>query len=146
VNIETKEQSKQWMHTHSPNNPKKFKQTLSACQKADGNCFLGQERSAIGGIHATMDRNVSSVMQNTKKKTVPGHSEQRCGMLTSSVYLLHDNVHLPTTALTRTLLEHFNWKLFDHLFTALFSLRASATCLPIRRTGWDDSTSTIMRT
>jgi hypothetical protein len=26
VNVETKEQSKQWMHTHSPNKPKKFKQ------------------------------------------------------------------------------------------------------------------------
>jgi hypothetical protein len=31
MNVETKEQSKQWMHTHSPNKPKKFKQT-SACQ------------------------------------------------------------------------------------------------------------------
>jgi hypothetical protein len=30
VNVETKEQSKQWMHTHSPNNLKKFKQTFSA--------------------------------------------------------------------------------------------------------------------
>jgi hypothetical protein len=29
VNADTKEQSKQWMHTHSPNKPKKFKQTLS---------------------------------------------------------------------------------------------------------------------
>ena len=29
VNAETKEQSKQLMHTHSPNKPKKFKQTLS---------------------------------------------------------------------------------------------------------------------
>jgi ribosomal protein S28E/S33 len=27
VNVETKEQSKQWMHTHSPNKLKKFKQT-----------------------------------------------------------------------------------------------------------------------
>jgi hypothetical protein len=27
VNVETKQQSKQWMHTHSPNKPKKFKQT-----------------------------------------------------------------------------------------------------------------------
>jgi hypothetical protein len=25
LNIETKEQSKQWMHTHSPNKPKKLK-------------------------------------------------------------------------------------------------------------------------
>jgi hypothetical protein len=30
VKVETKEQSKQWMHTHSPNKPKNFKQTLSA--------------------------------------------------------------------------------------------------------------------
>jgi hypothetical protein len=26
VNVETEDQSKQWMHTHSPNQPKKFKQ------------------------------------------------------------------------------------------------------------------------
>jgi hypothetical protein len=29
VNVETKEQSKQWIHTHSPNKPKKSKRTLS---------------------------------------------------------------------------------------------------------------------
>jgi hypothetical protein len=27
------------------------------CQKADDNCFLGQERSVDGGIHATRDHN-----------------------------------------------------------------------------------------
>jgi hypothetical protein len=63
VKVETTEQSKQWMNTHSPNKPEKFKQTLSACQKADGKCFLGQNTSADGGIHATKDhsnvRNVS---------------------------------------------------------------------------------------
>jgi hypothetical protein len=30
LNVETKEQSKQWMNTHSPHKPKKFKQTLPA--------------------------------------------------------------------------------------------------------------------
>jgi hypothetical protein len=35
----------------------KFKQTLSACQKADGNCFLGQESCATGGIYVTRDHN-----------------------------------------------------------------------------------------
>jgi hypothetical protein len=30
VTVEIKGQSKQWMHTHSPNKPKKFKQMLSA--------------------------------------------------------------------------------------------------------------------
>jgi hypothetical protein len=57
VYVETKEQSKQWMHTHSPNKPNVFKQKLSACQKADGNCFLGQGRSADSGIPATRDSN-----------------------------------------------------------------------------------------
>jgi len=33
VNAQTKEQSKQWMNTHSPNKPKKFKQTLSNKKK-----------------------------------------------------------------------------------------------------------------
>jgi hypothetical protein len=57
VNVETKEQSKQWMFTHSANKSKKDKQTLPACQKADGNFVLGQERSDGGGIHATEDHN-----------------------------------------------------------------------------------------
>jgi hypothetical protein len=65
VSVETKKHSKQWMHTHSPNKPKKFKQT-SACQKVDGNCFLGQERSTDGGIHATSDHSTVRVLRNTK--------------------------------------------------------------------------------
>jgi hypothetical protein len=44
------------MHTHSPNKPKNFKQ-MSSCLEADGNCFLGQGRSADGGIHAARDHN-----------------------------------------------------------------------------------------
>jgi hypothetical protein len=68
VSVETKEQSKHWMHIHSPNKPKKFKQTLPACQKADGNCFLGQEM-CDGGIYATRDHNnIRCVLRNTKKK------------------------------------------------------------------------------
>jgi hypothetical protein len=64
LNVETKEHSKQLMHTYSQNTPKKFKQTLSASQKADGNSFLGQERSADSGIHATRDHNnIRSVLQ-----------------------------------------------------------------------------------
>jgi hypothetical protein len=54
VTVETKKQSKQWMHTHSPNKTKKLNKRLPA-KKADGNCFLGQEGSADSGIHATRD-------------------------------------------------------------------------------------------
>jgi ribosomal protein L4 len=71
VSVETKGQSKQWMHTHSPNKTKNFKQILSACQKADDNCFLGQEESADGRIHAIRDHNnVKSVLRNTKNNCV----------------------------------------------------------------------------
>jgi transposase len=35
-------------------------------------------------------------------------------MLTSGVLLLHDNARPHTAALTRALLEHFEWELYDH--------------------------------
>jgi hypothetical protein len=41
ANVETKEQSKQWMHTCSPNKPKEIKE-MSTCQIANGTCFLGE--------------------------------------------------------------------------------------------------------
>jgi hypothetical protein len=41
VNVETKEQSRQWIKTHLPNKQKIFKQ-MSAGKL--GICFLGQER------------------------------------------------------------------------------------------------------
>jgi hypothetical protein len=89
VYAETREQSKQWMHIYSPNMLKKLNKNLSSCQRADETCFLGQERSADGGIHATKDHNnIRSVLQNTKKTT--------CGMLISSVALFHDNACMNT--------------------------------------------------
>jgi hypothetical protein len=117
VNVETKEQSKQWMHTHLPDKPKKVKQTLSACQKADDICFLGPGRSADGGIHATRDHNnVRSVLRNSKKKNCVRAviQKKKREMLTSGIVLLHDNARPHTAARTRALLEHFNWELFDH--------------------------------
>jgi hypothetical protein len=77
------------MHTHSPNKLKQFKQT-SGRQKADGNCFLEQERSADGGIHATRDHdNVRCVLQGNLRRAI---QNKRCGILTSSAVLLQDNV------------------------------------------------------
>jgi hypothetical protein len=114
--LKPKEPSKLWMHTHSPNRPKKFKRMFSACQKADGNCLLGQKRSADGGIHATRDHsNIRSVLRNTMKlhRAV---QNKRHGVLTSGVLLvlLHDNACSRTAACTGALQEHFNWQVFDH--------------------------------
>jgi hypothetical protein len=60
MNVETKQQSGQWMHTHSPNKLKKV--SINVCQKADGDYFLCQERGANGKIHATRDHNVKRVL------------------------------------------------------------------------------------
>jgi hypothetical protein len=119
VNVETKEQSKHRMHTHSPNKPKKFKQTLSARKLMDCNGFLGQKRNADGGIHARRDHNnVTSVFRNTQKKKKncvgPAIQIKSRGMLISGVVFLHDNASPHTAARTRALLEHFNWELLDH--------------------------------
>jgi type VI protein secretion system component VasA len=58
VNVETKEQSKQWMHTM-------LKQTVSSRKLME---TLRQERKADGGIHGKHDHNsVRRVLRNTKK-------------------------------------------------------------------------------
>jgi hypothetical protein len=67
-------------------------------QKADGNCFLGQERGADGGIHAARDH-LSSVFCETLKKLRRAIRNERHGMLTSGVLLLHDNVQPHIAAL-----------------------------------------------
>jgi hypothetical protein len=114
VTVETKEQPQHWMHTHSQNKRKNFEQTLPACQKADGNCFLGQERRANGGVHITRDHNnVRSALRKTKNYAGPFRTKRR-GMLTSSVVLLHDNGRPYTASSTPALVERFNWELFDH--------------------------------
>jgi hypothetical protein len=51
------------MHTFTKQAEKVY--TNVVCQKADDNCFLGQERSADSGIHATRDH--INVLRNIKK-------------------------------------------------------------------------------
>jgi hypothetical protein len=81
--------------------------------KANGDCFLGQERSADGGIHATRDHNnIKSVLQNTKKNCI-GHSEKKAWNACTDAVLLHDNARPYTAAQTQAVLEHFNLELFD---------------------------------
>jgi hypothetical protein len=80
LNVETQEQSKRWMYIHSSNKP--------ACQKVDGNCFLGQERSADDGIHGTRGHNnVRGISRITKKKCIGpfGTNGVECSSMTIRV-------------------------------------------------------------
>jgi hypothetical protein len=81
----------QWMDTISPNKLKILKQT-SACQKAEGNCFLGQEMSSDSGVYPTRDHDNVIALHCKKEKVLRlGIQNKRCGMLTPGVVLLHDN-------------------------------------------------------
>jgi hypothetical protein len=53
-------------------------------------------------------------LKKKKRLCRAGHSEQKHGMLTCGVVLVHDNVYLHTVAHIRALKKHFNWELFDH--------------------------------
>jgi hypothetical protein len=102
----------QWMHTHSPKKPEKFKET-NPCEKSGGRCFLGQEKITDGCVHATRDQSSTrNVMQNFRNL----HQ----AIQNKNVLCLHDNAHLNTAAHTQALLEHFNWELFDHRPCSLY--------------------------
>jgi hypothetical protein len=74
VNVEIKGiQRSEFTHFHQTSRKSLEKRCLP---ETDGNSFLGQERSADGGIHTKRDNiNVTNVLRNTKKTCV-GHSEQ----------------------------------------------------------------------
>jgi histone-lysine N-methyltransferase SETMAR len=110
VNVENKEQSKQWMHTHSQNKPKKFKQTLSA-RNLIATVFWDRK----GVLTVQHGSNMASeVYCETLKELHRAIHNKRSGMLTYGVVLLHDSERPHTAARTRVLLEHFYWELFDH--------------------------------
>jgi hypothetical protein len=70
VKVETKKQSKHWMHTHPTNKSKEFKQSFSA-RELMANIFWGRS-SADCGLHAINDyNNVRSILRNTRNCVGP---------------------------------------------------------------------------
>jgi hypothetical protein len=57
LNVETKEQSKQWMHTHSQNEPKILNQHCLPARKLIAAVFWDGKGAADGGFYATGDHN-----------------------------------------------------------------------------------------
>jgi hypothetical protein len=118
MNVETKEQSKQWMHTHSPDKQKEFKHSLRTRK-----LILGQERSADGDIHAPRTTVSEAYCRTLKKLRRAGHSEQKAfnaDIQCSAPPWLCVRIRLLT-------LDYF-WSI------------STGNCLPTWRTGWDHST------
>lgn len=110
---ETKEQSKQWMHSHSPSKPKKFKRTFSnrKCMATvfwDRNGVLLVEFMERG---TTITAASYSVTLQRLRRAI---QNKRRGMLSSGIVLLHDNARPHTAAVTKKLLQRFRWEVFDH--------------------------------
>jgi hypothetical protein len=137
--IKTRELSKQWVHTFTKQSKKV---QTNVCQKAADSCFLGQKKSAYGGINAMRDHNnVRSVLQNTKI-TTQFNSEQkvwtadiRCSAPSWQCVSTYSSSHSSAAGA-------FQRSCLNTLLTAMVSLQATTTSLliPTWRTGWHHST------
>jgi hypothetical protein len=72
VNVETKEQPKQWMHAHSPNKMKNFKQM---CARKLMAAVLWDRKGVL--MVEFMQQGTTVVYCETIKKTALGHSERK---------------------------------------------------------------------
>ena len=98
VNAENKEQSKQWMHTHSPNKPKKCKQTLSN-KKIMATVFWNRKGILLTEFMAPGTTITSEVYCETLNKLRRSIQKKGAGC----VVFLHDNARPHTAARTHAL-------------------------------------------
>jgi hypothetical protein len=110
VNVETKEQSKQWMHTHSLKKLKILNKRCLPLRKLMATVSWDRKEVLVVEF---MQQGTTSVLRNTKKLRRASENK-RHGMLTSDVVLLHCNSSPHTAARTQVLLEHFNLELSDY--------------------------------
>jgi hypothetical protein len=94
------------MHTHSPNKPKKFKQTLYA-RKLMATVFWGGKGVLM--VKLMQQGTTMSVVycEKLKKKLCRVIQNKRCGILTCGVVLLHDNACPHTAAHIQSTTEAF---------------------------------------
>jgi len=97
MNAETKEQSKQWMYTHSSNKPKKFKQTVLN-KKNMATLFWDRKGILLTEFMAPGTTITSEVYCETLNKFRRSIQNKWRGMLTKGVVLLHDNARHHTAA------------------------------------------------
>jgi hypothetical protein len=115
VKVETKEQSKQRIYTHSPKEPKELKKRYLPARKLMATVSVDR-KGVLMGIHATRTTITSQMYCETLKRNcvVPTIQNKMRRMLTHGVVLLPDNVLPHTAARIRVLLEYFNWELLTY--------------------------------
>jgi histone-lysine N-methyltransferase SETMAR len=108
---ESKQQSMEWCHTHSPTN-KKFK-TSTSTKKIIATVFWDRKGVLLVDFmpHGTTIN--TAAYCETLKRLKHAIQNRRRGMLTCSVCLLHNKARAHTTRATQQLLQSFNWEVLD---------------------------------
>jgi hypothetical protein len=128
VNVKIKEQSKQWMHTHSPKKPKKFKQTSS--RKLMVAVFWDGKGVLMVEIMQQVATITSEIYCESLKKLCRAIQNKRRGMLTSAVVLLHDCASAYSCFHSSVCWSISAGSCLTTLLIALISLQAATTCVP----------------
>lgn len=110
---ETKRQSQQWMHSNSPNKPKKFKQTFNN-RKTMATVFWDQQGVLLVEFMQPGTTITAAVYCETLQRLRRAIQNKRRGKLSAGVVLIHDNARPHTARATQQLLEKFGWDIFDH--------------------------------
>ncbi|GBO38699.1 Histone-lysine N-methyltransferase SETMAR [Araneus ventricosus] len=111
---ETKEQSKQWMHSHSPSRkPVKFKRTFST-KKCMATVFWDRKGVLLVEFMPRGTTITAASYSKTLQRLRRAIQNKRRGMLASGIVLLHDNARPHTAVATTILLQRFGWEVFDH--------------------------------
>ncbi|KAJ4439139.1 hypothetical protein ANN_15096 [Periplaneta americana] len=113
VNAETKLQSMQWGHTHSPKKTTKCRQTLSTT-KLMAAVFWDTKGILLVEFlerNATINAERYCNILTSLKRAI---QNKRRDMLNPGVIFLHDNTRPHTACRTATKLQEFNWKVLDH--------------------------------
>ena len=98
---------------HSPNKPKKFKQTLLN-KRMMATVFWDRKGILLTEFMAPGTTIMSEVDCETLTKLWRLIQNKRHGMLTKGVVLLHDNVRPHTMVCTNALIKLFNWEISYH--------------------------------
>lgn len=112
VTPESKQQSMEWRHTHSPKK-QKFKTTMSA-QKIMCTVFWDRKGVLLIDFLARGETINAARYCETLRKLKRAIQNKRRGMLSNGIVLLHDNARPHTANDTQTLVRQFRWEQFDH--------------------------------
>ena len=113
ITPESKQQSLHWKHTGSPKR-KKFKLAISA-RKIMCTVFWDRQAVLLEEFLPQGTTINSAIYCETLKKLRHAVQNKRCGMLSATMPLLHNNTRLHFAAQTQELITSFRWEKMDHL-------------------------------